>query len=197
MSCPQCCSSTSSAWTGTGTPWFLSLRRLQCTSCGPGTAGTASSDPAARTAAQERLAQISTLMVRHLSGSYGGKFLLRFLCFLCQGTKGQLREGACALDAVDSKHVPLISSYGKGKHQQNLPEKDQIADCRVAGLRWCTSLAAGWGSKQVTWETEAMVRVNSNQLSPCDLSDIWEVVSGLGGQSSDPSLSTVLLKTDK
>lgn len=60
MSCPQCCSSTSSAWTGTGTPWYPSWLRLRCTSCGPGTAGTASSGPADRTAAQERLAQIST-----------------------------------------------------------------------------------------------------------------------------------------
>lgn len=52
--CPRCCSSTSSAWTGTGTPWCPSWLRLRCRSCGPGTAGTASSGPAERTAAQRR-----------------------------------------------------------------------------------------------------------------------------------------------
>lgn len=49
--CPRCCSSTSSVWTGTGTPWFQSWLRLRCTSCGPGRAGRASSGPVDHTAA--------------------------------------------------------------------------------------------------------------------------------------------------
>lgn len=77
--CPLCCSSTSSVWTGTGTPWCQSWPHLQCRSCDPGTAGRASSGPAYRTvaaaavapAAEERLAEISLLMVWYFSGPNG------------------------------------------------------------------------------------------------------------------------------
>lgn len=75
--CPLCCSSTSSVWTGTGTPWCQSWLHLQCRSCGPGTAGRASSGPAYRTAAaaapaaEKRLAEISPLMVWYFSGPSG------------------------------------------------------------------------------------------------------------------------------
>ncbi len=96
--CPQCCSSTSSAWTGTGTPWCLSWLHLRCRSCGPGTAGTASSGPANRTAAQERLAawrfELSPLFdyfrlrVQRRNWQEVHFFRSFWWCWCCRATKG-------------------------------------------------------------------------------------------------------------